>query len=59
VKHVILPASPKPETHNADMNEWGYSFKLGAAPRCFHEDAEDVHHWRRTRNLINKSAKHT
>lgn len=29
----------------SDMDEWGYSFRLGSAARWFAEDAEDAHAW--------------
>jgi hypothetical protein len=28
-----------------DMDEWGYTFRLGSAKRWFEEDAEDAHDW--------------
>ena len=33
----------------ADMDTWGYSFRLGSTARWFGEDAEDARNW-----LINK-----
>jgi hypothetical protein len=35
-----------------DMDEWGYSFRLGSAARWFAEDAEDSRRWLRQRGLI-------
>ena len=29
----------------SDMDEWGYSFRLGSASRWFSEDAEDARDW--------------
>ncbi len=28
-----------------DMDEWGYTFRLGSASKWFHEDAEDARTW--------------
>lgn len=28
-----------------DMDEWGYTFRLGSASRWFHEDADDARAW--------------
>ncbi len=28
-----------------DMDEWGYTFRLGSAARWFEQDAEDAHDW--------------
>ena len=36
----------------ADMDEWGYSFRLGSAARWFAEDAEDARAWLLDRGLI-------
>ncbi len=36
----------------ADMDEWGYSFRLGSAARWFAEDAEDAHRWLLRHRLI-------
>lgn len=35
----------------ADMDAWGYSFRLGSAARWFAEDATDAHAWLRARGL--------
>jgi hypothetical protein len=35
-----------------DMDEWGYSFRLGSAARWFAEDAEDARAWLLERGLI-------
>ena len=29
----------------SDMDEWGYSFRLGSAKAWFEQDAEDAHEW--------------
>jgi hypothetical protein len=36
----------------ADMDAWGYSFRLGSARRWFREDAEDARRWLRREGLI-------
>lgn len=36
----------------ADMDEWGYSFRLGSAARWFDEDAEDARGWLLEHGLI-------
>jgi hypothetical protein len=36
----------------SDMDEWGYSFRLGSAARWFAEDAEDARAWLVGRGLI-------
>lgn len=38
----------------ADMDAWGYSFRLGSAERWFHEDADDAHNWLRHHGLIDE-----
>ncbi|HTV94558.1 MAG TPA: hypothetical protein VME42_01080 [Steroidobacteraceae bacterium] len=35
-----------------DMDDWGYSFRLGSASRWFAEDAEDAREWLLRRRLI-------
>ena len=35
-----------------DMDEWGYTFRLGSAAAWFREDAEDAHRWLMHHNLI-------
>ena len=35
----------------ADMDAWGYSFRLGSAARWFAEDAEEVREWLAMRDL--------
>jgi hypothetical protein len=39
------------DRHYADMDAWGYSFRLGSARRWFEEDAADAHAWLLDRNL--------
>ncbi len=36
-----------------DMDEWGYSFRLGSAGLWFAKDAEDAAQWLRQKGLIN------
>ena len=35
-----------------DMDDWGYSFRLGSARRWFDEDAEDAEVWLRSHSLL-------
>ena len=35
-----------------DMDDWGYSFRLGSTRRWFDEDAEDAQSWLRTEGLL-------
>jgi len=36
----------------ADMDTWGYSFRLGSAQAWFEQDAEDARAWLTTRGLL-------
>lgn len=36
----------------ADMDAWGYTFRLGSARRWFEEDADDAREWLARRGLI-------
>lgn len=36
----------------ADMDAWGYSFRLGSAQAYFEHDAADAWHWLRARGLV-------
>jgi hypothetical protein len=36
----------------ADMDSWGYSFRLGSARTWFEQDAEDAREWLRERQII-------
>lgn len=36
----------------ADMDAWGYSFRLGSARAWFERDAEDAHAWLAARDLL-------
>lgn len=37
-----------------DMDNWGYSFRLGSAQRWFEEDAADAQQWLQTYGMIDK-----
>lgn len=55
----ILLADPLPgftrKQMMADMDAWGYSFRLGSAQAWFEHDAEDARQWLATRNLLKAS----
>ncbi|RZA32723.1 MAG: hypothetical protein EOP92_24595, partial [Lysobacteraceae bacterium] len=36
----------------ADMDAWGYSFRLGSTQAWFEHDAEDARAWLATRGLL-------
>ncbi len=36
----------------ADMDAWGYTFRLGSAARWFEEDATDAREWLAARGLL-------
>lgn len=38
----------------ADMDAWGYSFRLGSASAWFERDSEDAHAWLRVQMLIDE-----
>ena len=40
-----------------DMDEWGYTFRLGSSIAWFKEDAEDAKNWLLKNNLIDKKNK--
>ncbi len=40
------------ESVMADMDEWGYTFRLGSAARWFREDADDARGWLQSRGLL-------
>jgi hypothetical protein len=42
-----------------DMDEWGYSFRLGSAAQWFAEDAEDARRWLEQHGLIDAAARVT
>jgi hypothetical protein len=35
-----------------DMDQWGYTFRLGSAQRWFEQDAGDARHWLLQHDLI-------
>jgi hypothetical protein len=41
----------------ADMDAWGYTFRLGSARRWFEEDAADAHAWLVRRALIDTAGR--
>ncbi len=43
----------------ADMDEWGYSFRLGSAAKWFAEDAADAHRWLLQHGLIDQQSRLT
>ena len=42
-----------------DMDDWGYTFRLGSAQRWFEEDAEDARLWLQRHGLIDQAGKPT
>nr|CAA6800842.1 MAG: Unknown protein [uncultured Thiotrichaceae bacterium] len=38
----------------ADMDSWGYTFRLGSSKRWFEEDAEDARQWLSNHHLIDQ-----
>ncbi len=42
-----------------DMDEWGYSFRLGSAAAWFREDAEDARRWLIQHGLIDGASRLT
>ena len=40
--------------HMADMDDWGYSFRLGTAAAWFYEDAEDAKNWLAGHKIIDQ-----
>jgi len=42
-----------------DMDDWGYSFRLGSAAAWFAEDAQDAHEWLIRHGLIDGSSRLT
>jgi hypothetical protein len=43
------------ESVMADMDEWGYTFRLGSSARWFREDAEDARGWLQSRGLLDQN----
>lgn len=42
------------ETVMSDMDEWGYTFRLGSASRWFRDDADDARQWLQNRGLLDE-----
>ncbi len=40
--------------HMQNMDEWGYSFRLGSAATWFHEDADDARLWLQGQTIIDQ-----
>ena len=38
----------------SDMDEWGYTFRLGSSKAWFEEDAKEVFDWLLSHNIISK-----
>lgn len=53
-----LPGAGK-ERLMQDMDDWGYSFRLGSTRRWFEEDAEDAQAWLERRGLIQADGRPT
>lgn len=43
----------------ADMDSWGYTFRLGSARAWFEQDAEDARRWLQERGLIDQNDRPT
>lgn len=43
----------------ADMDAWGYTFRLGSASRWFAEDAEEARRWLEARGVLDASGRPT
>ncbi len=43
----------------SDMEEWGYSFRLGSSQSWFEQDAEDVVEWLQQHGLVDSDARPT
>jgi len=43
----------------ADMDRWGYTFRLGSAQAWFEEDAEDARQWLRDHGLLHANGQPT
>jgi len=48
-----------PDRAMADMDAWGYSFRLGSARAWFEGDAEDARHWLLAEGLIDGEGRPT
>ena len=54
----LIPECGK-ERMFADMDDWGYSFRLGSAQAWFEKDADDARQWLLHYQLINSQQKPT
>lgn len=52
----FIPEMKQPRMFS-DMDEWGYSFRLGSAKAWFEQDAEDARDWLLTSGIINKESR--
>lgn len=50
-----LPSLDKPRMM-ADMDSWGYSFRLGSTQKWFEQDAEDAHNWLIKHKIIDNAS---
>ena len=48
-------AGPFTDECMEDMDDWGYTFRLGSAKKWFEDDAEDARSWLVERNLLNQT----
>jgi hypothetical protein len=53
-----LPGAGKQQLMQ-DMDDWGYSFRLGSARRWFDEDAEDARSWLNDQGLLRADSRPT
>ena len=42
-----------------DMDEWGYTFRLGSAKNWFTQDADDAFHWLQQADIVNSQKQTT
>ena len=42
-----------------DMDEWGYTFRLGSAKKWFTQDAEDAFYWLQKANIVDRKKQTT
>ncbi|MBL7003210.1 MAG: hypothetical protein ISR69_04210 [Gammaproteobacteria bacterium] len=55
----IILADDIPQMHQKrmmqDMDEWGYTFRLGSAQKWFEDDAQDTKQWLLSHKIIDKN----
>ena len=56
---AALASERRRGAHVPDMDEWGYSFRLGSAGRWFAEDADDARQWLSRHGLIDHRSRIT